>query len=746
MNDAIDRKQIDLLASEKFDLQDYIFTLKRHKWSIFSFSCLVVMITAIVVYSMNPVYRAKSTLLIESQQAKIVSIEEIYGLDTTNSEYYATQFEILKSREIAEKVIERLALKDHPEYQSSSNFSDFLAPVKAWIQKNIPIEKLSTTLDLSTPEETIESDEELMHHNIVRKFISQLSIEPIRKTQLVNIIFESRDRHLAAKAANAISDVYIESHLEARLQMTKTATSWLTERMETMKKKLSGSEKKLQRYREKENIIELEGIRTLAAKDLQEISTNYISAKERRSKAQNLYKQINLIDDTSENGYESIPIILKNDLIQNLKKAESQSESRLAELAKRYGPQHPKMIAARSKLDKTRENIGKQIKTVISGIEKEYQIAKSNEQTLKRAIEKSKKEIQSLNRKEFKLKALEREADTNRRLYDTFFNRFQETSATGDLQTVNARIMDRAVTPLIPAKPKKGLSLLIALFASLIFGVARALLREHLGNTIRSTEDVESKLGLPSIGILPLTKSGPLKRLKALEIFSRSEYVPLAEAIRTIRTGLLLSSLETSKKVTLVTSSIPNEGKTTLSIGLAVALGQVEKVLLIDADLRHPSLTKNFELPTNTSGLSTFIAGSDELDNCIHATGKAGIDLMPSGLTPPNPLELLSSKRLKSVMEELEKRYDRIIIDSAPTQAVSDALILSSHAQSVIYLVKADSTPAHVANSGIKRLLNSNAPLTGVVLNQLDVKKALKFSNYEYYGDGYYGQYGTSNN
>lgn len=736
--------KINLLAKEKIDLQEHIFTIKRHKWSIVGITTIVLMITAFVVYSMNPVYRATTTLLIEAEQAKIVSIEEIYGLDTGNAEYFATQLEIMKSRDLIEKVVDRLDLLNHPEYNASENENPINIEVdwRSWLPFELPEIDKSTesTAEDNQPAEKID---DVAKQGIIDSFLANLSISPIRKTHLVNISFEAHDRFLAADAVNTLADVYIESHLDAKLQMTTRATSWLTGRMEKMKEQLAESEKQLQQYREKENIIEVKGIRTIAAKDLQEISTNLISAKERRAVAENLYKQVRDLKNKSIESIESIPAVLNNKLVQNLKDAEAKAERNLAELSKRYGPQHPKMVAAQSKLDAASKKIKRQIDTVIAGVEKDYEISKKNEETLQRALNKSKKEIQTLNRKEFQLRELERDVETNRKLYDTFFNRFQETSATSDLQTVNARVLDRAIVPRDASKPRKKLALMIALIASLVFGILRAFLKEHLGNTFRSTEDVESKLGISTLGILPLTKTGPLQKLNPLDIFSRSEYVALAEAIRTIRTGIILSGLDQPKKVTLITSSVPNEGKTTLSIGLAMALGQVEKVLLIDADLRHPSLTKNFDLPPNSPGVSALVAGTEKLENCIHTFSKANIDLLPSGLIPPNPLELLSSKRFKALIEELETKYDKIIIDSAPTQAVSDSLILSSYAQSVIYMVKADSTASHVALSGIKRLTDSNAPLMGVVLNQLDVMKASKFSNYEYYNDGYYGKYGT---
>jgi len=721
-----------LLLNDNIDLQQYWYAIARHKWGIFSFSSIIVLLTALIVYSMQPVFRATVTLLIESQQAKVVSIEQIYGLDTSNSEYYATQYEILKSRELIDRVVTRLDLINHPDFNSKKFAFGFSLDWLSWL----PFEIVSN-LDQLNP-----SEEELKL-SVIDKFVDRLSISPLRKTQLVNITFESTDKLLATKAANALADAYIESHLDARLQMTRKATTWLTGRMDTLKEKLNQAEKRLQDFRDRENLVDMQGLRSLAAKELQEISSSLVIVQEKRAKAENNYKQVNTLRGQPPEAYESIPAVLKHKLIQDLKSAKAKAERTLAEYSKRYGPQHPKMVAAKSKINTAIKNIHRQIATVVAGIEKEFEIAKENEKTLSNALNRSKKRIQDINRKEFVLNELEREVETNRKLYDTFFTRFQETTATSDMQTVNARIMDPAVIPRIPAKPRKMLSIIISFLASLIIATVFVLLRDHFGNTFRSSEDISTKLGVSNLGILPLANTKWNLDLNPLEIFSRSEYVALAESVRTIRTGLILSGLDKPQKITLVTSSVPEEGKTMLSVALAIALGQVEKVLLIDGDMRNPSLTKKFEISQNAPGLSNLVGGTATFEECIHHPQRSGIDVVSAGVSPPNPLELLSSKRFKDVLEELGKHYDRIVIDSPPTQVVSDALILSSHAQAVVYVIKADSTPSHMVKSGVKRLLEVNAPLSGVVLNQLDVKKASKYGRYEYHNGGKYNHYNT---
>jgi len=729
MNSLTTQEKLQQLAGqEEIDLRQYWSTITRHKWGIAGLALVITLLTALVVFSMNPIYRATATLLIESQEANVVSIEEIYGLDTRNAEYYATQFEILKSRGLAEKVIDRLNLATHPEFdpeQQSSRFSlRSILPIGLFDSDN-KIEPTATEKKLA----------------LIDSFLARLSISPIRKTQLVQISFESHDRALSANAANALADAYIESHLEARLEMTQKATVWLTERIDHLKTKVSNAERRLQDFREKENLIDLQGVLTLSSKEIQDLSEKLTTLQEQRSLLSNMVKQINKLKGQSLDSLESIPAVLKHPTIQNLKTQQASVKSKKAEFEKRYGPQHPKMLAAQSELDAIEQNMQQQIQLVIAGIEQEYENAKQNESSISNTLETAKNSVQKIIRKEFQLKELEREVDSSQKLYETFFTRFQETTATGDLKTVNARLMDPAVIPRVAAKPKKGMSLAIAFAISMILGVLMAFLLEHLNNTFKGSEDIENRLGVSVLGLIPLAKTGRNQTLNPINIFKNMEYVALAESIRTIRTGLILSGLDNPHKVTLITSSIPNEGKTTTSTGLAIALGQLENVLLIDADMRHPSIAKAFNLSDDSAGLSDLVAGTKTMVECISHQEEAGIDVLTAGTIPPNPLELLSSEKFATVLHELETKYDRIIIDSAPTQAVSDPLVLSSHVNSVLYVIKADATQINVARSGIKRLSNNNAPITGVILNQLDVEKAAKYGNYSYYNGGYYGGY-----
>ncbi|PSL15779.1 capsular exopolysaccharide synthesis family protein [Marinobacterium halophilum] len=731
-----DRGAMAQQLDDEIDLLQLWRTIWRRKWSILTLMLVVMMLAALVVLSMTPIYRASSTLLIEQQAAKVVSIEEVYGLEGNSNEYLQTQFELLKSRGLAERVVRQLNLTTHPEFDPRQQ-PEPLIDLKGLFDSM----DVSRWLPMTTPDDLVESEvmtEALIFDAVVKAFMERTSISPIMKTQLVRVQIEMADARLAAQAANALANAYIESQLEARLAMTQTATTWMNDRLSGLKGKLQESERRLQEFRESENLVDLEGVTTVAGGELSQTGDRLIDARRNRAEAESQYRQVASMRNGGWQRLASVPAVLSNQLVQQLKAEEGRARSKVQELSRRYGPKHPSMISAQSELSAATTNLRSQVDQVVASIEREYQLATANERSLQGSFNENKEQIQDIKRKEFKLRELQREVDGNRSLYDTFMTRLKETSATSDFESVNARIVDPAVVPDEPVKPKKSLVVAIAGLLALMAGIGMVLLLEFLNNTFKSTEDVETKLNLPVLGILPMLKGK--ERRDIATMFTRDEDKSFTESIRTIRTGVVLSGLDNPHKVLVVTSSIPGEGKSSVAANLAFAMGQMEKVLLIDADMRRPTVAKSFDFPVGTPGLANLVAGTARLEDCIKELDE-NLSVIPAGTVPPNPLELLSSQRFAKVLRVLEDRYDRIIIDSPPTQAVSDALVLSTHANALIYVIKSESTAIPLAKRGVGQLLQNNAPVTGVVLNQVDIKKAKK-QGYSY--GGYYDYYGYS--
>ncbi|MGL1958250.1 MAG: polysaccharide biosynthesis tyrosine autokinase [Colwellia sp.] len=712
---------------ESVDLHYHFRVIKRYKWKIFSLAFIVTLLAAIITFSITPQYTATATLLIQEEKANVVSIEEVYGLDSSK-EYLFTQFEILKSRELSRRVVNKLEINAHPEFALASSKESF--SITAAIKSYLPFLPQKRTV------QTKDAIENAKQRAVVSAFKERLSVSPILKTQLVNLSFESTDPLLAANAVNTLADVYIENHLEAKLMMTEKASLWMNGRLITLKDKLDSSISTLLAYQNKEQLIDIDGVKSIEAKELQLLNHQLSSAKQRLEQSQHIY---NLVVEKRSDYSQliALPEILNHKLIQNVNNAVQLAKTKISELKGVYGPKHPIMIAAQSELNSVNENLNNQIKLLISSISNEFKSAKVNEQSLMTAVRLKGQGFRELSALDTKQRELKREVDSNQQLYNAFFTRLKETKEVGEFQSANARVIDVAMPPLVPSKPRKKLIIALALILSIIIGIGLAFLLEALNDGIRSVDDVENTLKQRMLGLLPRQKLPRKQRLPLRIFYDKNEHA-FSESIRTLRTSLLLMNIENGAKVFSVTSSIPGEGKTTVSINLSFALAQLEKVLLIDADMRRPSIAKSFSIASYQPGLSNIISGSHSFSESVVHDEESGIDLITAGTLPPNPQELLASASFVSLIESLRGKYDRIVIDTAPTQAVSDAVLVSQQSDSLIYIVKADSTRQKMITSGLNRLLRVGVRIDGIVLNQVDLKQAAKYGEYT----GYYDQYG----
>ena len=716
----------------QIDFQRYIGLIRRYFLRISGFAVVIAIVAALIALSLTSKFQATATLLVEEQGAQVIEIQEVYGIPGNSRNYLSTQFEILKSRELARRVVEELNLVEYPEFNPfhPQNMADF------------SLKRTIMTQLLGPPE--MPSEDEVKERT-VDVFWSAVSISPVINTQLVKITVTSKSSELAKKAANRMAEGYIESQLEAKVGLTQQAAGWLTERLADLKDKLETSERKLQAYRDEHNLVDVSGVGTVISREIDNTASLLGQARSKRVELESTYKQLKQLREYSYEELSRIPTILNNHVINTLKGQETQAELAVSELAKRYGPLHPKMIAAQSDLDAVRASMLTQMKRVAVTIESDYLAAKNKEQSLEETLSTAKNSARDINRVEFTLKEIEREVDTNRALYTTFYERMSETSATGDMQTANARVVDPAVRPKSPSSPNRKLIVLIAFAISFCFGVGIVILRDFLDSTIKNAEEVDRKLKSPMLGLLPLVNIGvkdeDAAEKAAATAFTDETQTGFAESVRTLRTSITLTGLENPAQVILVTSSVPGEGKTTTACNIAEAFGQMEKVLLIDADMRRPTMAKKLGLEPGKPGLSNAVAYPDTIQDSIQTVEGLNIDVMSAGPIPPNPLELLASKKFREILESLRGQYQRIIIDSAPVHAVSDALYLSTVTDGVVYVVKADDTRDKLAVGGIERLRGSNARILGVVLNQVDVEREAKYGgSYA----GYYDNYGYS--
>ncbi len=725
-------------GGDEINLKEYLRVLIKNKWMIAFMTAITTGLAIAYVTSATPIYQASSTLLIEGDQNNVVSIQELYGFDASDTDYFQTQFEILKSRELAEKIVDKLGLTEHPDFTTSSGFDAMAAARKL----------LGMAETASAPDKQAEMlsamDPEMRRRFVAQQFLDRLSVEPIRKTKLVRLGFESPDPVFAAHVANSVGEIYIEDYLDAKAEMTAKAADWLTERLSILKVSLQESEEKLQAYKEDTGLVDFGGgVTRFNEQELANFSAKLVDAQREMAEAEALFNEVQRLSTSAPEVLENLPAVQQSALVQTYKVDRAEVEREIDELANRYGDRHPRMVDARSRLTVIERNLDLEIQRIMSSIQKDYELARSNVRTLEGRVAGGKSEIQSIARKSFELDQLQREVDANRNLYETFFNRFRETDEASSLDSTNARISDAAVPPLSPAKPKKSMIVALGFLLGLIASVAIAFLREYLDETVVGADQIESKLGLPLLGILPKLKANKATELPLSPVNLNDPKGTFAESIRTIRTSLTLGAGEDTDKLVIITSSVPNEGKSTLSANLSHSMAEMEKVLLIDADMRRPSVHKTLGLPSDSPGLVNLVEKTSRAADCIYKGLVGNLDVMPAGGVPGNPLELISSKRFGYLLEQLRKHYDRIVIDCPPVQAVSDALVLSRYADSVLYVVRSGETPFPVAQRGVKRMQQIGASIKGLVVTQVDIEKMRAYGGDHYY-QGYYDYYGYS--
>ena len=702
----------------ELNLLDYWLLIRSNYKKILSFSVIVTLLAALVVFQMTPIYRSTALLLIENSKSKVLTLNEMYDGTRDTMEAFNSQVQILKSRPVAERVMQKLKLTEHVA----------MMPEK------------STGWFSSAPTGTKAEQDARLHEAVLSRFEASLTIEPILKSQIVKVNFDSSDRVLAAAVANAVVDAYIENDLDARSQMTQKANGWLTERMSGLRKKLELSEQALQQYREQQNIIDNKGVvLSGTGKQFEEVSTNLVAARMRFAEAQNSYNQVKDHKGQSIEVLESIPAVLKDATVQQMKHNDVEATRKLTEYKSRYAAAHPKMIAAEAEQKSAREGLARAIDAVINAISREYEIARANAGAAAGAQAQTKAEIQGITRKEFQLSVLQREVESNKQLYDTFVGRAKETEVSSNLQSTAGRLVDPAVVMNAPQKPKKLMVVSIAALLGLLAGIALVFLLDFLDSTLHSIPDAERRLGVNVLGAVQIMEQKEGENLVPARAFLTEPNSVFSESIRSIRTAVLLSAVDEPHRVVIVTSTLSGEGKTTLSLNLAFALGQMKKVLIVDGDIRRPSVGKAYgEGFDKGAGLVDFLAGEAKIEECIRATSSPNVFILPAGKRFNSPLELLSSQKFGDTIAHLKEMFDVVVIDCPPLKPVSDSLVISRYANAIVYVVKADTTPHPLVSAALKRLHTINAPLLGVVLNQLDYKKA---DRYGYYGYGYKYQY-----
>ena len=713
------------------DLGQYVRILKRRKWSIMLITVLFCGFGLLYVSKAVPIYQASAKIQADPMQPNATAQDQ-YIMNTMVFLFYETQYEIIQSRKVAETVVDKLGLVERyrKELQENTKLNSDNGLIEN-ITKQI---KSTIGIDEKQKEGAPLTDQQLK--TILAQGIQAgLMVEGGTQSQIINISYLHEDPVRAAEIVNSISEAYIEFGLEARLSQIKDTAEWLSEQLEELRATLQNSEDKLRNFRLSQNLMDTEQQQRIANTQLQTLNTELVRAQTQLSQAQELYSQVMQVE--REGGdYRSIGPVLQSNTIRDLVREESTLSRKVQELSERYGEKHPKMIAARSDLASAQANLDREAAKIVENIKKEYRAAQSQERNVRDLIAQTRTELQSYQGDSFELTRLEREVENNRRVYENFLGKLMEADVSGDYDASNIRIIDKATVPDFPVKPRTSLIILASLVFGVFFGVLFAFVRELMGNVFRTPDQLEQELTLPSLGVTPLVK----KRKSSVppeKQYIADQRSTFAEAINTIRTGLIFSNIDNPPKSILITSTNGSEGKTTLAINLAVSLSQMDKTLLIEMDLRKPAVGKDLGIKTDM-GLSDLLSGKTDTNVFHQVEGAPNLSVITCGTIPPNPMELISSKRFANLLQSLRDRFTHIVIDSPPTLPVSDSCVLAKMVDATIVAVKAEETKISMAKETITRLNKVNATITGVVLTQASPQK-MSYYGEHYYQDSYYG-------
>ncbi len=701
-----------------------LYRYRRIAVTVFALTTLAMMIEG---YSNVQLYQAQARLLIEDERSTMVP--GINQQDNTYFEdpdlYYKTQYRIIKGRDLTRAVIKKLNLQSVPEFNGTA-----APPVTPFTMVHDLEQRVLHFVRPAPPPEPAEppkADEDPDESALVAAFLSRVDVVPVQGSRLVDVLFTSTDPRFAALATNTLVDEYATENLDVKLQSSQNMIEWLDKELVSQQKKVEDSERALAEYRDKENAMSLDDKQNIVIARLTQLNDAVIKAKTTRVQKEALYNQVKSISAGTSPG--AIPVIASDPQVQALNTRLAELQREKARLSERYGDKHPAVVQVNAALQDAQRQLDLETAKALQSVKNEYETAVLEEQTLSRNLDAAKVDAQDLNRKNIGYSVMEREAQSNRQVYDSLLQKEKELRVASNSRANNVRVVDRAEVPKAPITPSGRRTWLLSFAVGLALAVSVAYGLDYMNDTIKTPEDVARRLKVPFLGLVPSVRGDKHPVLA-------SAHVPhdFGEAFRALRTSLMSKYPGEGTKIMLVTSAQPLEGKTTTAANIAMALAYGgARVLLIDADMRRPGLHRPLRL-TNERGLSQVLIGQARVRDVIQRTVDPNLLAITAGRTPPNPSELLASERMKTLLTNLTHGpFDWIIIDTPPVLAVTDAVILAPAVSGVTFVVGAEMTRRRLAERALETIMSSHPKYVAVVLNKVD------FARNKYYYSRYYG-------
>jgi capsular exopolysaccharide synthesis family protein len=718
-------------AGGAFEVDGEVHLLDRlaivHRYRAIAVAVFILTTLAIVIqsYGTIPTYVAQARLLIEDERSTAVP-----GLNQDNTyyqdpePYYQTQYKILKGRELVRRVVHKLKLETIPEFNGTAAkpdtpltlLTDLQHRVTGLLRKSPPPQAVEPARPDETPDEAA----------LVSAFTARLGVEPVRGSRLVDVTFQSTDPVFAALAANAITREYVDQNLDVKTSGTANMLDWLDRELSNQQKKVQESEAALADYRDRKNAMSLDDKQNIIVSRVNKLSDDVVIAKTKKARAQVAWDQIRSVPPAD---LSDVAAIAQNVAVANAKAKVLDAQRDRARLADRYGEKHPELLKAVSALAEAQRQYDLAVTQAAQSIRNDFDTAVLEEQTFTQNLNAARADAQDLSKKSVDYNVMEREAKSNRQVYESLLQKRDELRVSSNSRANNVRIVESAEVPKGPISSGGRRSWPVAIAIGLVLALAVPFGLDYINDTIKTPEDITRRMKLGFLGLIPSVR-GDKHPLLA------SSHVPhdFSESFRSLRTALISKYDAPETKILIFTSAQPLEGKTTTAVNTAVALAYGgARVLVIDADMRRPGLHRPLRL-TNERGLSQVLIGHARVRDVIQRTVDPNLLAITAGRTPPNPSELLASERMKTLLTNLAHGpFDWIIIDTPPVLAVTDAVVLAPQVTGVTFVVGAEMTRRRLAERAVETLLSTRPKQFAVVLNKVD------FARNKYYYSRYYG-------
>jgi len=723
-------------------IKQYLNVIFRRKNIILLIFLVCLPFVLIKAFSGIPVYKATAKLMIKKNYDPAFISQYQFSYDPY---FLKTQTQLIKSSKVATKVAEALNLDEtyNRYFENKQPASSTLNKAFNWFQglfspgkstpeteNNNPETLITKKADISEPE----NDQEKILA-LARKVRSGISVESdMENGNIVNVSFTSTSPVFAATIVNTVATAYRQFLMGMKMETSSQSLEWMKSNADSERAKLEASERKLRDYKKQYDIYTVDDQEAIFPKKIAQISSNLTQAQANVNELEALYQEVKRIKPEEA---INLPLVSGNETVTNLRQQVIQKEQEINTLSKSLGPKHPKMILANKDIGALKEKLDSEIKNVIQSVKNRYELARQKAKKSQALLDEAKQNAALMSDKLIQYEILNRDVEVHRLLYDRLLSRIKEFNITETQQEVEVWVIENADTPKTPITKGPKRALMLGIFLSLAAGIGLAFFLDYMDNTIKTAEDVEERLGIPILGMVPLMEKEDRSYIET--IVSEKPGSAISEAYKAIRTAILLSSPNASPEIILISSMNQGAGKTVTSLNLAIALAQSEKkILLVDADMRRARIHKIFNID-NTSGLSTYLAGQSDIKT-FPSGSQDYLDIAPAGPVPPNPSEFLSFTRLSTFVKTVKQQYDFIIIDSPPLLNVSDAHLISKVVEQTIQVARSGVSTYESVARAFNMLTNINSSVLGLVINAVDIKKE------NYYYSRYYGSYGYYKN